>query len=156
MGPTDTLEHLAASALASTNWAANFLQGGSEPSRPLGETAPTLVQGLHRLLSSVAPERLQAIDLQRAEMAARILRHTLDYMRPFLALAVRLGHAQDAWFGAMTEALDDIENILEGLALSLDENFRRPVADAIAELDATRRPGPEPPEWRSSLASMPD
>lgn len=156
MSPTGTLELLAASALASTNWAAIFLQGGAEPPRPLGETAPTLVQGLRRLLAAVAPERLQAINLDRAEMAARILRQTLDNTRPFLALAERLGHAQDAWFGAMTEALDDIENILEGLALSLNEDFRRTVADAIAELDAARRPGHKPPEWRSSLASMPD
>ncbi len=156
MSPADTLERLAASALASTSWAATFLQGGSEPPRPLSETAPTLVQGLRRLLATVTPERLHAIDPQRAEMAARILRQTLDNMRPFLALAQRLGHAQDAWFHAATEALDDIENIVEGLGLSLDEDFRRITADAIAELDASRRPGQKPPDWRSSLASMSD
>ena len=154
MNVAETLEQLATSTLATTNLATVFLQDTPGQSRPLGETAPALVENLRRLLATVAPERLQRVDHQGAAIAARVLSQTQGNVRHFVALAAQLGHEREAWFGAMSEVLDQLENILEGLYLSLDEEFRQSVTDAITELDA--RSGRKPADWRSSLAKMPD
>jgi hypothetical protein len=155
MTSADTLEQLAASTLATTNWATTFLQGGGfGQARPLGETASALVETLHRLLATLTPERLQRLDYQTATIAARTLGPTQSYLHQFLTTAAQSGHDSESWFGAMSELLDQLDNVLEGLYLSLDEDFRQLVGSAITELAAVS--GAAPADWRSSLAKMPD
>ena len=85
-------------------------------------------------------------------LVVQILQLSYDKVREFAHRAINAGLGAQEWHRALREALEALEDALEGLYLARDPEFRAMVNTAIQELS----PASEASDWRAALAAMPD
>jgi len=157
MSSASTLEQLEARAhrtLAEASLAREILRHPRSPRAV--ERAWRLVTSLRTLLAFAEPERLEPLGPNGLWFVTELFQLTHNKLRNLVDLAAKQGLAKQPWFRAWTEGLEALGDALEGLYLSRDPECRAIVNEAIKELDSSRPSQVEIPDWRSSLAKMPD
>jgi hypothetical protein len=116
---------------------------------------PLAVVRLNRLIETVADATdLAGLKLEEAQALHNDLNEVDNVRSATLVLADRKGINRwpyhRFWFRRLKRRSQRIHELLEGVELSLNEDFRQVVQDAIGELKPTGK------DWRSSFAAMQD
>ena len=92
-------------------------------------------------------------DSETFPVVVQLLQLSHDKLRAFARQAIDAGMGPQDWHRALREAIDAFADVLEGLYLSRDPDFRTIVAEAIRKLSPA---GDTSADWRAAIAAMPD
>lgn len=157
MSPSSTLEELETRAhltLAAASRARSILRHPHSPRSV--ERGWRLVATLRGILAFADPEAFEPRSPEMSWFIVQLLQLSHNKVGAFVKQAIGLGLGTQPWLRALADGLEALRDALEGLYLSRDPEFRTIVTEAIKELDSSQPSQGSIPDWRASLANMPD
>ena len=114
-----------------------------------------LVATVRSTVAFAESDLLQRIDAEPLAVVVLILQASYEKVRAFVNRAIEAGLGQQDWHRGLTEAMEALDDALEGFYLARDPDFRAMVDAAVKELTITP-PDQVSADWRTGLAAMPD